>query len=548
MTTIDSVTPSLTQVGQDTTLEITGSGFLTTTVVRLLSPQQPPIEYDLSGFLLITSAIMRATVPANSIPIGFYSVIVDNGGEDIAQLDNSFRISVNLPVRPFQTNNSTDIIQSRIMSRIGIAPNGLPYDRRMGQVPWDMTAAQAPEFELLYKRLDDLFPQGFAQFMGGALLDLRAEEHGVLRNPASFSTTVMEVTAALGTVIPTSITFSTTALANTTDRPVVFNSIETSSIVYRASYSGLVTSSTTSALTDSSAAWTVDQWKNYYVLITMGKGVGQYRKVINNTVDTLNVEDWDTGNIPDTTATYRVFTGVVVQAERAGRAGNVLAGAINKLATPVAFVNSVTNPVASENGVNVESDRLFLSRFLLTVRQKSAGGNDTDYQIWARETPGTSLGVVSVIPEWNGYGTVKVVIVNSDNTIPNAATVTKVYDYVETRRPIGAHVTVQAAVAVLIDARFTLTVEEGFSLVAVQEQVKQAIVAYLNSLSVGGDDGLVLFYRVQQAALESVEGIDTFDMYTAGYGIKRSGAPSFSTANVILAGTEKPIAGTITAV
>ena len=548
MTTVNSVTPSLTQVGQDTTLEVTGSGFLTTTEVRLLSPEVPPLEYPLTGFSLITSEIMRAVIPANSIPIGFYSIIVDNGGEDIAQLDNSFRISVNLPVRPFQTNNTTDIIQSRIMSRIGLAPNGLPYDRRKGQVPWDMTAAQAPEFERLYKRLDDLFPQGFAQFMGGALLDLRAEEHGVLRNPASFATTVMEITAALGTVIPTNISFSTTAIANTTDRPLVFNSTETASVVFKAPYSGLVTGGTATSITDSAATWAVDTWKGYYVLITMGKGVGQYRKVINNTATTLNVADWDTGNIPDSTAAYRIFTGVLARAQIAGRAGNVLAGAINKLAIPVAFVNSVTNPVDAENGVNLESDRLFLSRFLLTVRQKSAGGNDTDYQIWARETPGTSLGVVSVLPEWNGYGTVKVVIVNSDNTIPNAATVTKVYDYIQTRRPIGAHVTVQAAVAVLIDARFTLTAEEGFSLVAVQEEVKQAIRAYLNALSVGGDEGLVLFYRVQQAALESVEGIDTFDMYSAGYGIKRSGAPSFSTANVVLAGTEKPIAGTITAV
>jgi uncharacterized phage protein gp47/JayE len=548
VTTINSVTPSLTQVGSDTTLEITGSGFLTTTEVRLLSPEDPPVTYDLAGFSLMTSEIVRAVVPANSIPIGFYSVLVDNGGEDVAQLDNSFRISVNLPTRPFQQNNSTEIIQNRIMDRIGIAPNGLPYDKRKGQVPWDMTAAQSPEFELLYKRLDDLFPQGFAQFMGGTLLDLRAEEHGVLRNPASFATTAMEITAAVGTVIPATIRFSTTATPNTTDRPIVFDSLETVSIVQKNALSGLVAGATTTSLIDSTKAWATDEWKGYTVLITLGKGVGQWRKVINNSATTLNVIDWDTGNVPDTTSTYRIFTGVAVQAAAAGRSGNVLSGAINRLATPVAFVTAVNNPVASFGGVDVESDRLFLSRFLLTVRQRSAGGNDTDYQIWARETPGTSLGVVSVLPEWNGYGTVKVVIVNSDNTIPDAATVTKVYNYIETRRPIGAHVTVQSAVAVLIEARFTLTVESGFSLVAVQEEVRQAITAFLNAEPVGGDEGYVLFYRVQQAAISGVEGIDTFDMYSAGYGIRKSGAPSFGIASVAVAGTEKPVAGTITAV
>jgi phage-related baseplate assembly protein len=358
----------------------------------------------------------------------------------------------------------------------------------------------------------------------------------------------MEITAANNTVIPNTIGFSTTAVPNTRDRPLVFNSLETAPIIFKVASPGLVSGATTTSLSDNTAAWTVDQWKDYYVLITLGKGIGQWRKVINNTAQVLNVAEWDTGGIPDATSTYRIFTGVAVQAARAGKAGNVLAGAINRLTTPVAFVSHVVNPVAAINGVDMESDRLFLSRFLLTVRQRSAGGNDTDYQIWARETPGTSLGAVSVIEEWNGYGTVKVVIINSDNTISNAATVSKVYDYIETRRPIGAHVTVEAAVAVLVEARFTLTVQDGFSLAAVQQDVKQAIIDYLNAMPVGGDDGFVLFYRVQQAALEGIKGIDTFNMYSTGYGIRRAGASTFSTADVTVTGTEKPVAGTVTAV
>jgi uncharacterized phage protein gp47/JayE len=547
VTTIFSVSPSLSQVGVDTTLEIAGTGFLTTSTAKLVSPEDPPVEYAMTGFQLVTSELMRATVQANVVPIGFYDVVVDNGGEDAALLEAAFRISVNLPVRPFLTNNTTDVIQQRIMDRIGIAPNGLPYDRRKGQVPWDMTAAQSPEFEKIYKRLDDLFPQGFAQYMGGSLLDLRAEEHGILRNIASFSHSVMEITAPVGTVIPSTMRFSTTAIPNTTDRPLTFSSVETANILWKAPAAGLVTSATLTSITDNAVTFVVDEWKGYYVLITLGKGIGQWRKVINNTAHTLNVSDWDTGNTPNNTSTYKLFTGVAVQADRAGRRSNVLAGAINRLAIPVAFVSKVINPVDAIDGVDRESDRLFLSRFLLTVRQRSAGGNDTDYQIWARETPGTSLGPVSVLEEWAGYGTVKVVIVNSDNTVSDAATVSRVYNYIQTRRPIGANVTVQAAVGVLIEARFTLTVKSGFSLVAVQEEVRQAISAYLNTVQVGGDQGHVLFYRVQQSAINNVEGIDTFNMYSTGYGIRRSGAPSYSTADITVTGTEKPVAGTITA-
>jgi uncharacterized phage protein gp47/JayE len=547
MIKIDGISPAVTQQSIDTTIEVVGSGFLTTTAVSLLSPQVIPLTYPLPPIAFLTSDLIRVTIPANSIPIGYYSVVVDNGGGDIAGLSLAFRVSVNLPERPFLTGNTTDDVQTRIIDRIGVSPTGLPYDRRRGQVPWDMTAAQGPEFERIYKRLDDLFVQGFAQFMGGALLDLRAEEHGVLRRPASFALGIVEVTAAVDTVIPVTMKVSTTATPNTTDRPIIFNSIEEDSIRQKNPYSGLVASATATSITDVAASWTTDQWKGYTVLITGGAGTGQWRKVITNTATVLNVINWDATDQPNNTSTFRIFTGVAIQAERSGRQSNVLAGAINRLASPVAFVTAVTNPVATFGGVDIESDRLFLARFLLTVRQPSAGGNDTDYEIWARETPGTSLGAVSVIPEWSGYGTVKVVVINSDNTIPNTEMINRIAAYIETKRPIGADVTVQAAVAVTIEARFTLTAQPGFNLATVREQVRQQIIAYINLQPVGGDDGFVLFYRVQQAAIEDVEGIDTFDMYSSGYGIRKGTSGAFTTNNIVIAGTEKPVAGTVVA-
>jgi uncharacterized phage protein gp47/JayE len=546
MIKLTSVSPVIAQQGVDTTIEIVGSGFLTTTAVSMVSPQIVPLTYPMPPITFLTSELIRVVVPANSLPIGYYSVVVENASDDVAGLSLAFRVSVDLPARPFLTGNTTDNVQARIMDRIGVAPTGLPYDRRRGQVPWDMAAAQGPEFERIYKRMDELFPQGFAQFMGGTLLDLRAEEHGVLRNPASYALGVVEVTAAVDTVIPTTMRVSTTATPNTTDRPIIFNSIETSSILQKNPVSGLVTAATATSITDSTASWGVDEWKGYTVLITAGAGVGQWRQVINNTATQLNVINWSATSLPNNTSTYRLFTGVAIQADLAGRQGNVLAGAINRLASPVAFVTAITNPVATFGGVDIESDRLFLARFLLTVRQPSAGGNDTDYEIWARETPGTSLGAVSVIPEWAGYGTVKVVVINSDNTIPGAETVNRIHAYIETKRPIGADVTVEAAVALGIEARFTLTAQEGFNLATVQEQARQAIIVYLSALPVGGDDGLVLFYRVQQAAIENTEGIDTFNMYSSGYGIRKTGAPSFSTSDIVVAGTEKPVAGTVT--
>lgn len=548
MTTIDSVTPALGSVGQDVVLEITGSGFLVTSTARLETTILPPTRYSLINLQFISSTLLRGTAPANSVPLGFYNVVVDNGGGDTATMPLGYRVSVDLPTRPFLQNNTTDDVQARILSRIGNAPSGLPYDKRKGQIVWDMTATHGPEYERVYKRLDDLLPQGFAQFMGGALLDLRAEEHGVLRNPASFATTIVETTAPPGTIIPTSLRGSTTATPNSGEQPILFNSTEIASITQKASVTGNVTSATASTLVDNTKAWVVDSWVGYTVLITLGFGLRQWRKIISNTATTLGVADWDTGATPNATSQYKIFTGVEVQAEVAGKRGNVLAGAINKLVTPITFVTAISNPVAATGGLDRESDRLFLGRFLIETRTKSRGGNDVDYEIWARETPGVSLGAVSVLAEWNGYGTVKVVIINADNSIPDASIVGKVYAYIQTKRPIGADVTVQSATPANIEARFTLTAKVGYSLASVQQVARQAIISYLNSITVGGEEGLILFYRVQQAALDNTEGIETFDMYSAGYGIRRAGAPAYGTVNIAVLGTEKPVAGAVTVV
>ena len=73
---------------------------------------------------------------------------------------------------------------------------------------------------------------------------------------------------------------------------------------------GMVTSATSTTLTDTSKNWPTDQWKDYVVEITSGKGAGQIRKIVSNTSDTLTVDPpWTT--IPDNTSRYAIrFVGV----------------------------------------------------------------------------------------------------------------------------------------------------------------------------------------------------------------------------------------------
>ena len=59
-------------------------------------------------------------------------------------------------------------------------------------------------------------------------------------------------------------------------------------------------------LQDTGKSWTVDQYKNHYVRLTGGTGLGQVRKIVSNTADTLTVSAWGTEPVSGDT-TYEIY-------------------------------------------------------------------------------------------------------------------------------------------------------------------------------------------------------------------------------------------------
>lgn len=82
-------------------------------------------------------------------------------------------------------------------------------DRSEGGFPWDVLSPTAIEFVLANERARLLLAWGFAQTTHGELLDLRAEEHGVIRRPAVPARGVLRFTGLEGTVIPLASAVST---------------------------------------------------------------------------------------------------------------------------------------------------------------------------------------------------------------------------------------------------------------------------------------------------------------------------------------------------
>jgi uncharacterized phage protein gp47/JayE len=142
-------------------------------------------------------------------------------------------------------------------------------------------------------------------------------------------------------------------------------------------------------------------------------------------------------------------TEIEVEAAIAGSAGNVAAGTINTIPLSIPGITGVTNAEAAHDGYDEESDADLLARYYVVVRTPATSGNVYHYYNWAMSVEG--VGACRVLPLWNGNGTVKVIIIDSNHQTASDELLQKVWDYIETVRPIGATVTVTSPEPITIN-------------------------------------------------------------------------------------------------
>ena len=158
----------------------------------------------------------------------------------------------------------------------------------------------------------------------------------------------------------------------------------------------------------------------------------------------------------------------------AGNVGNVKVGEINRFPVTLPGLTKVENTTDFMGGYPQESDVDLLERYIEKVSHPTASGNIYHYIEWAKEVSG--VGDVRVIPLWNGNGTVKVVIVDSDNQPAGDDLIRKVKEHIEEQRPIGADVTVVSATALKINISVKL-ITDGSD--GIQSAVEESIKEYL---------------------------------------------------------------------
>jgi uncharacterized phage protein gp47/JayE len=174
-------------------------------------------------------------------------------------------------------------------------------------------------------------------------------------------------------------------------------------------------------------------------------------------------------------------TTILIKSDEPGTIGNTPANTIVNFPITLEGLTSVTNPNPVTNGFNAETDDALRKRYYDKLQAPATSGNKAHYKIWATEV--TGVGDAKIFPTWNGGGTVKVVVINSNKRAADDELIAGVYGHIEENRPIGATVTVESAIEKAISIAATLVLANGYSVSQVQQTFEQSLIDHFASIA-----------------------------------------------------------------
>lgn len=139
---------------------------------------------------------------------------------------------------------------------------------------------------------------------------------------------------------------------------------------------------------------------------------------------------------------------VTVTADVAAANGDCDVGVSLSFVEPIAGVDSAGTVISISGGEDQEGAEAWRARVLARIQQPPHGGNDADYEAWAKQIAGVTR--VWVVRNGNGPGTVVVYFLRDDDLsgpIPDFGEIATVQAYLDVKRPVTADVTVYAPIA-----------------------------------------------------------------------------------------------------
>lgn len=191
-------------------------------------------------------------------------------------------------------------------------------------------------------------------------------------------------------------------------------------------------------------------------------------------------------------------------AETAGDIGNEYIGTL----FPINYVPDLTAARLADiliPGEDEETDDALRARYFASLESQAFGGNIADYKNKVELLQG--VGSVKVIPVWNGGGTVKIIVVDSEWGVPSSELVEYVQEEIDPvgiqgtgvgLAPIGHVVTVEGVTGTTIDISFTLTFNTDVTWSIVQDAIKATIQVYFDELSRSWADSDSIVVRISQ--------------------------------------------------
>ncbi len=225
-------------------------------------------------------------------------------------------------------------------------------------------------------------------------------------------------------------------------------------------------------------------------------------------------------------AVERMDAGVYqMQCETIGEAGNTLFGAM----VPIEYIAGLASAELTElliPGEDEEETEHFRGRYFDSLSSQAFGGNIADYREKVMSIAG--VGGVKVYPAWNGGGTVKLVIINSEYEVPSTELLQIVKDTIDPGEnegkgyglaPIGHLVTVEGAGESAVSVTAAIIYQAGYDFERCREDILQAVDAYLEELNrswADTDEIVVRVSRIESRLLDVAGVLDVTDTVING--------------------------------
>ena len=185
---------------------------------------------------------------------------------------------------------------------------------------------------------------------------------------------------------------------------------------------------------------------------------------------------------------------------------------------PIGYIDGLETAELTDiliNGEDEESEDSLRQRYYDSLNSQSFGGNIQNYKDEVNKL--LDVGGVKVYPVWNGGGTVKLVIINSNFKVPSTDLVNLVQEEIDPNMkgeglglaPIGHRVTVEGVTSTTINISAEITYKSGYTWENIKSIAEEAIDDYLNELNMSWEDEENLIVRISQieTRLLSIDGV-----------------------------------------